>query len=322
MIEHPEAPASHPRRRSLRRLLPTAIAVAAAALIVPTAASALTVTKAELHNGQLRIEGSNAVRGTVVSATSSTSVGSARADGNGNFKIEASNFSSPDCTVIVTDTSTQIATPTLSGCTPTAPPPVGQNPPPSGSCVIDTPAPATFHVGELANYFFTTTGCGGGTLRWSIAAGATPPGMGQPIPQGQTAGELSGVPTTAGTYTFTLKVTDGAGNTDQKNVTLTILAANPLSVASAPTLPGGTVNQGYEVFLKASGGLPGFAWSVVAGALPRGLAIQNELGTIGGIPTQSGTFHFTLRVTDSAGAHADQAMTLVIAPSQTAGGRR
>ena len=52
--------------------------------------------------------------------------------------------------------------------------------------------------------FFTSGGVG--PFTWTVAAGHLPPGV------VLTTGHLGGTPTTAGTFTFTIKVTDSAGN--------------------------------------------------------------------------------------------------------------
>ena len=51
--------------------------------------------------------------------------------------------------------------------------------------------------------------------------------------------------------------------------------------------------------LQASGGVPGYQWSVTAGALPAGLTLNASTGTISGTPTTLGTASFTVKVTDS-----------------------
>jgi Putative Ig domain len=284
-----------------------------AILLVPASASALTISKAELKGGQLRLEGTSAAPGILVLANSQTSSASSRSDQTGAFKIQASGFTSPDCKVLVSDGRTPIAQPTLAGCTPTAPTPPGRDPAPSGTCVVDSKAPATFHVGDLSTYFFTTTGCdtSAGAVQWTLVAGAIPPGMTGPFFQGQTAGAISGRPTTEGTYTFTVKVTDSAGQTDEQTFTNTIVAPRPLTVTNtAGALPAASVGQGYSVVLNADGGLPGYAWSIAAGKLPPGIGLFGS--TIGGIPTTPGTFAFTVRVADSRGTTADRNFTITV----------
>jgi hypothetical protein len=281
----------------------------ALSLLLPASASALTVSTAQLKGGELRVEGSNA-RSGFVTAQSSTNLAGGRVV-DGKFRIQATGFVAKDCKVIVSDGVSPIVISTLSGCTPVAvTPPPTTPPPPSGACVIDPPTPQTFNVGQASTHFFTTTGCVGGPLQWSLFAGATPPGMGSPFFQGQTAGAISGTPTTEGVYTYTVKVLDGSGATDTETFTDTVLGPLPLGFTpAAGTLPPATLGQHYELFMTVSGGLPGYTWSVV-GALPPGLSQLNN--QVIGTPSQRGTFAFTERVIDSRGAVATRAYTLVV----------
>jgi hypothetical protein len=283
-------------------------------LLIPASASALTVSKAELSGGQLRLEGSNAAPGIFIIASSSTSSAGSRAGQNGAFKIEATGFSSPDCTVIVSDRQTPIATAKLSGCTPAAvTPPPTTPPPPTGSCVINPGAAATIPVGQAAVYNFTTTGCTGGPLQWSLVAGAEPPGMDPPIFQGQTAGHIIGTPTTQGTYTFTVKAVDANGASDTETFTITVTAPTTLAITTASPLPSGQRGHSYQVGLAASGGLAGYLWTLRSGTLPPGLRLAGATGNqLAGTPTTRGTYSFTVRVTDSLGATADKTFSITI----------
>ena len=95
--------------------------VVGALALASVAEAAISVSRAELSSGRLRVEGTGAVPGNGVTVDDKGVFGVA--DGAGSFRVEASNFSSPTCVVLVSDgvTSTQA---TLSGCTPTqAPPP-------------------------------------------------------------------------------------------------------------------------------------------------------------------------------------------------------
>jgi Putative Ig domain len=197
--------------------------------VLAETAGAVTSTKAELKNGQLRLEG-HAFAGQFVVASSTTSSAGARADQNGLFKIAASNFTAPDCKVTVSDNRTPTATVTLAGCTPSVKPVPVTPAPPTGRCTI-TPQPAVSLVrGKSAVVFFQTTGCNttfnsGATptpVQWTVVAGSIPTGMTGPSFQGTTNGEIDGIPSVAGTYRFTLQVTDQIGATDQATVTVTV----------------------------------------------------------------------------------------------------
>ena len=65
----------------------------------------------------------------------------------------------------------------------------------------------------LQNFFSSG---GAGPFTWTVAAGQLPPGV------TLTGSHLGGTPTVAGTFTFTIKVTDSAGNQASKPGTITI----------------------------------------------------------------------------------------------------
>lgn len=298
----------------LRRVLLSALSVlvaAAALVLMPGNAYALTVSRAELKAGQLRIDGANAAPGIFVMVTSTTSSAGIRSDASGAYHVQATNFRADDCKVVVSDRQTLSQTVTLSGCTPTpVTPPANQ--PPTGSCVITPGAPATYHAGDLSTFFMSTTGCNtsSGPLQWAFVAGRVPVGMTGPFFQGQTAGAVSGRPTTEGTYDFTVRATDSVGATDTETFEITVVAPRPVSVSTA-TVPNGVVGSSYQVNLGADGGVPGYVWSHTSGTLPSGLQVTTR-GALAGVPSARGTFTFTVGVTDSRGTTAHATYTVTI----------
>ena len=62
--------------------------------------------------------------------------------------------------------------------------------------------------------------------------------------------------------------------------------------------------------LSADGGVPGYDWTLRAGALPPGRQLAR--GVIGGTPTTRGTFTFTIRATDSRGTTADRTFSITV----------
>jgi Putative Ig domain len=74
-----------------------------------------------------------------------------------------------------------------------------------------------------------------------------------------------------------------------------------LSISAMSPLASATLNNAYNVTLVATGGTKPYAWSIISGNLPSGLALSSA-GVISGTPTASGTFDFTVRATDSAGS--------------------
>lgn len=202
-----------------------ALTAIVASLVIPATASAVTVTKSQLSGGQLRIEGTGAALNQYVIAESSTSAAGVRADLKGNFKIQATGFTSPNCWITVRDGSTPTATVLIPGCTPTVLP-VTAPPAPTGTCRLVPPAgTVSFTRNVSSTLYFTTTGCattGFGDLKFSVTGGSIPVGMTGPQLQGPDAANIIGTPTLAGTYTFQIKVTDRLGQSDWENYTIRV----------------------------------------------------------------------------------------------------
>ncbi len=80
------------------------------------------------------------------------------------------------------------------------------------------------------------------------------------------------------------------------------------------SLPGALAGAPYSATLQAVGGTPPYSWSIVSGSLPDGLSLGPATGVISGIPTQVGSFNFTVQVQDSVLATDTQALSLQVAP--------
>jgi predicted esterase len=64
-------------------------------------------------------------------------------------------------------------------------------------------------------------------------------------------------------------------------------------------LPAGAVKASYSAALAATGGYAPYKWSVVSGALPKGLHLQASTGRISGKPKAIGISTFTVRAVDT-----------------------
>src|ERR1700691_2270865 len=125
----------------------------------------------------------------------------------------------------------------------------------------------------------------GGTppYTWSLQSGSLPGGLTL-----SARGSITGTVNAAGTFSFTIKVTDSAAYIATKQLSV-IVAAGPLTIVSAAVLPNASVTASYSQTLAASGGAPPYTWSLTAGALPAGLTLS-AAGAIAGAPTATGTF--------------------------------
>jgi hypothetical protein len=132
------------------------------------------------------------------------------------------------------------------------------------------------------------------------------------------SGNLTGTPTSAGTNSFSVRVTDNNNNTADQPLQLNIDSASGPLVISTMALPDGLVDTVYSNSLVASGGQVPYTWSLTPGsiALPAGLGLSGN-GIISGTPTAAdlGTNYFSVRVTDARSQTADQLLPLPVFPN-------
>ncbi|MFL6172274.1 MAG: putative Ig domain-containing protein [Marmoricola sp.] len=156
-------------------------------------------------------------------------------------------------------------------------------------------------------YPSTTLKTSGGkaTFAWTISVGALPAGMTL-----SASGVIAGTPTSPGTSTFTVRVTDGSVPKNLASRQFTITVA-PMSVITT-SLPNGKVKTSYPLTtLKVAGGKGTLTWTVASGVLPPGLKLSTG-GLISGTPSSAGTYTFTVRITDSSVPKNTASRTLVI----------
>lgn len=122
-------------------------------------------------------------------------------------------------------------------------------------------------------------------------------------------GRVTGVPRQSGTFPFTVRVTDQATQTADRNLTLQVIA--PTITVLPVTLPGGIANQPYTQTITASGGRPGYTYAVTAGALPAGLVLS-PAGVLSGTPVTAASSTFTVTATDDYGFTGTRAYTWVV----------
>jgi hypothetical protein len=159
-------------------------------------------------------------------------------------------------------------------------------------------------------YNLTLTASGGtGIKTWDIVSGSLPAGFNL-----SSTGIISGTTNSSGTSSVTFRVRD-SGNPQQtatKPLSITIgLPAAP--TITTTTLPNATFNVAYNQTLAITGGTPPLVWGVISGTLPAGLTINSN--QISFTPTATGSFTFTVRVTDATSQFDDQPLTLnIVAP--------
>lgn len=178
-------------------------------------------------------------------------------------------------------------------------------------------------------------GAAGPTVTFALTAGSLPPGLTMPARSGSSSVVITGNPTQAGTFTFTIKATDG-------NLTSTLAYQVTITVQGPPdqllcdtadndgflengtcVLPDAVAGQPYQGGHLVTSHKAGGALGVVAGALPPGLSLPATFtgsgDTIGGSPGQPGTeatYTFTVQGTGDQRQPLYQAYSITVDPNQ------
>ena len=315
----------------------TTLSILAVVTAAPSSAvTAISVTKASLSAGSLRVEGSGALANATVRVSSPESTAGSRADGSGRFRVSASGYQSSTCKVTVTDGATSVVA-TLSGCTPTSPPPPPP-PPPAGAPALSTVAlshTALSAVGTLAVGEVLLTSVTAAPV--TVGLTSSQPGI-APVSQASVqvaVGSNQAVFTvnqiTAVTAPTVVTIAAVAGGVT-KTVLLTI-NPTPAFAFVAPTIELGPAFVGTSFVdsattgttLSVTGRVGVVSFDIIAGQLPAGLSLfdPNSGATpgkipgiaIGGVPTTVQTSVFTLRATDQAnGNQATIDVTIRVGP--------
>ena len=175
----------------------------------------------------------------------------------------------------------------------------------SGSLSVTT---ASVPNGLASTAYTSALSASGGTgpYSWSVSSGALPTGLTL-----SSAGTISGTPTTAGTFTFTVQAADSTTPTAQTASHVYSLTIAPaLSITTPPALNSGIANSAYSTTLSATGGTAPYTWSITSGSLPAGLNLATN-GILSGVPNASGNFSFTIKATDATSPTA-QTATLTV----------
>jgi hypothetical protein len=171
---------------------------------------------------------------------------------------------------------------------------------------FDTNSPLAPWTKDKSGYSQTIMTSGGtGAKTFTVSAGSLPNGLSLDT----NTGAITGTPTVAGTFNFTIKATDSLGANTSKAYQIVINAA---IVVTPATLPNGQVGVAYSQTVGATGGTGAKTFSVTSGALPTPLTLNSSSGVISGTPDTPGTYMFTITATDTVSATGSQAYTVVI----------
>ncbi len=168
------------------------------------------------------------------------------------------------------------------------------------------------HDGDPYNVRLEAKGYGGGEVTWPLTWELT----GGELPEGLTlsaSGVIFGEPSQSGIFLFTITVTNPADST-YRVFSLNVRPKAPKITTQA--IPAGMLDDPYEFALEAEGSKP-IKWSLsepdpdselLSGKLPEGLLFDSLTGTLSGIPTEAGTFIFTIEAANDAGTDEKEFM--------------
>ncbi|WP_058051083.1 putative Ig domain-containing protein, partial [Janthinobacterium sp. Ant5-2-1] len=174
-----------------------------------------------------------------------------------------------------------------------------------------TPATLPNATAEAA-YTATLTAAGGtAPYTFSVSSGTLPAGLSL----NAATGVLSGTTNVAGSFPFSIKVTDsstGTGAPFSATNSYTLSVGAPTITVTPATLPAATAATAYSRQLTASGGVAPYAYTVSSGSLPAGLTLSGS-GLLSGTPTAAGSFTLTVQAEDAHQFTGTQSYTLTVA---------
>jgi hypothetical protein len=128
-------------------------------------------------------------------------------------------------------------------------------------------------------------------------------------------GVISGTPTAAGTYVFSISASNSAG-TDTDQLTLMVAATAVAPVITSSFSMDGVAGTWYSFQVEATG-FPAPTFGLV-GSLPAGLSLDSVTGVISGTPTAAASYIFWISANNSAGTDMSDALRVMVAPTPVA----
>jgi hypothetical protein len=163
----------------------------------------------------------------------------------------------------------------------------------------------------------------------SVSEGTLPPGFELIYIQAESSAKITGIPTQAGSYTFTIRAscfgtnTSGQQGEKQYSIVVSALSQEEQLVFIPDVLPGTRVGNPYEETISIrQNWTPVGDISLSEGLLPPGLELEfveaEQIARITGTPTQDGTYVFSISTwcfgTNESGQTGNIQYTLVVDP--------
>lgn len=211
----------------------------------------------------------------------------------------------------------------LSGCgggggnsTP-PPPPTGPTPLTVTTSSLPT---GTAGVAYGASGKGTQVTAGGGTTPYTWTISGLPSGL--TSNSGTPSATISGTTCQVGNFPVKAMVRDSESPAVSTSANFSLaIAPGSLSITTTSPLPDATLNAAYSTTISATGGCAPYTWTLATGSsLPAGLSLTSgsSRATISGTPTVTGTYKFTLQVTDSESPALTVSVTYLLTSTESA----
>jgi Putative Ig domain len=165
-----------------------------------------------------------------------------------------------------------------------------------------SPTSATLFSKGKQQFTATVSGTSDTAVTWSATAGSV-----------DTNG-LYTAPTVSSQTSATVTATSSADSTKSASAAVTINPVAQTLQITTGSLPQGQQGDVYSGDFSATGGTSPYSWSVSGGTVPPGTSM-NANGDFGGTPTATGTFNFTVTVTDATDKTATGNFSVVVVSS-------
>lgn len=162
-----------------------------------------------------------------------------------------------------------------------------------------------------------TLGVSGGKspYHWKLTGGTLPQGL----TLTGTTGVLAGTTAQTGQFTLTFQVTDSSWPTQLTASQQLVLQASSLLEITTTLIPEITAGTAYDAPVDGVGGTAPYHWSISTGTLPSGISLGSSTGVFTGTTSKTGTFDFTVKLTDSSTPpqNVSQALSVTVIPAQS-----
>jgi len=181
--------------------------------------------------------------------------------------------------------------------------------------LVFSPPVGALPAGTVGKAYRRTITASGGSAPYAYSAkGSLPPGLSLDAE----TGTISGKPTEAGTYKFTVKAVDADGVASSVAYSIVIAApkANFVFTPRGGALPKAMAGEDYSAGISAKGGKAPLVYQLGSGKLPSGLTLNVSTGELTGPLSKKaeGSYAFSIQVRDANGATGSAAFTLKVIP--------